>query len=210
MTQATDVKPSEGGSPAIDLSKYIPKEDHEKALSSTKTEMEKLKQELDDAKLSLLDPEYISYLEQKKSGAERKEAKIEAKLADGDQSKSEIAELRRELSQVRQFQQDVAAVLELQAVEKKYEDFNDLRDDVKKVLESSSTALTIEQAYLLAKAKHIGEKSDEDKVKSAKTGREKPGATVPAPSLEPTNFKDKRAAAEDAWDKIVGAGKDTL
>lgn len=58
--------------------------------------------------------------------------------------KQKIDEISRSLS-------DVLAVLELQDIEKKYSDFENYREATRKILETSKTPLTIEQAYLLAK-----------------------------------------------------------
>lgn len=211
-------KPAEGAA-AIDASKFVPKEDYEKATSSLK----ELEAKLDEAKMSLLDPEYISFLEQKK------QAKLEKKLAkplpsDVDLSKMTSAQIlslsvekakeaimteivpqyEEQLKRTQQTLSDVLAVLELQEVEKKYSDFNTYRDDTRKILETSTTPLTIEQAYKLAKANTFDGKAP------AVSPAERPTGSVPGSDMKPTSFKSKHEAAEDAWNRVMGPGKDTL
>ena len=104
-------------------------------------------------------------------------------------------------------------MLELQEVVKSHDDFEDYRDTVREILESSPTPLTIEQAYLIAKAGKAtpAEETDADKTKKAKSGTEKPGGGLPRDSITPKTFgKDKNAAASDDWDTVVGKGKETL
>ena len=221
------IKPSEGAE-KVDLTKYVPKDDHEKTLNTVKD----LESKLEDAKLSLLDPDYISFLETKKGkGVVKKVEKAVREVSDDDldglSSKDLLAlsveraveAVKTEISNVYDEQlkkmggtlSDVLAILELQEVEKKYKDFDDFRGETRKILETSQTPLTIEQAYKLAKQANE-EKPDDDttKKKKAAASTEKPSGTVAKGSIEPKDFKDKVAAGEDAWDKTVGAGKDTL
>lgn len=210
MTEANKEKTGEGSAKSeVDLTKYVPKEDFEKVSKDAKAQVATLQAELDQAKLTLLDPDYIAFQETKRGRAlGNKIEKAEDKLANA--SSGEIEALRNEINTLRATQENVLAVLELQSVEKRYDDFDDYRDTVKKILETSTTPLTIEQAYLLAKGQSKTEKSDSEKGKAAKSSSEKPSGTVPGESLQQKNFKDKTAAGLDAWDKAVGAGKDWL
>ena len=67
MSDPNAAKPGETAPAAIDITKYVPKEDFEKLTTDSKNAVDRLKGELDNAKLSLLDPEYIAYIESKKS-----------------------------------------------------------------------------------------------------------------------------------------------
>jgi len=221
-------KPSEAG--AGDASKFVPKEDFEK-LANDKKELES---KLDEAKLSLLDPDYIDFLETKKGKQVEKVIKEASTLTDKEMeglTSKQILELATEraieavtsqltpkyeeaLRKQGATLQDILAYIELGEVEKKYKDFDTYRDDVKKVLENSRTQISIEQAYKQAKYDRL-EKEDkltpEDK-KTLKTPPpiEKPTSSVPGNTMSKSAFKTSEEAAKDAWDKVVGSGKDSL
>lgn len=225
---------SEGNVPAIDMSKYVSKEDNDRLVAESKSAQDKLQQELEQAKLALLDPEYISYLESKqgKSTANKVVSEIDKLRDTVDVERLSSKELlalsvdkavevvqsklmpvyEGQMRKMGQALSDVLAVLELQDVEKKYSDFGDYRDATKKMLESSSTPLTIEQAYLLAKTSSQGKdaKTPEEKAAAARTAGEKPGAGMSQDNSQPKSFANAKDAGEDAWNKVVGAGKDTL
>jgi hypothetical protein len=213
---------------AVDQSKFVPKEEYEKLAGSVKD----LESKLDEAKLSLLDADYIEFLETKRGQRVEKAVKREMSEIDTDKMTSkQILELSTErakealMSEVmpkyeealkRQGNtiQDILAYIELGEAEKKYKDFADYKDDTRKVLETSKTQLTIEQAYKQAKMDRLekeGKLTPEDK-KELKTPppTEKPTSTVPGDTMSKSAFKDKEDAADDAWDRIVGSGKDTL
>lgn len=210
---------------AIDLDKYVPKEDHEKLTASHKTEVEKLQGELDKAKLSLLDPDYIEFQEKKKGkGKPDDTPPVEDKNLD-DMSSRELADhianslkesvvkpLQDELNKTKHTLNDVLAVIELQEVEKRYPDFGDYRDDVRKLIESSTTALTFEQAYKIAKTNRAAaDDKDKDKPKGdGPPGSEKPTGSVPNEELDQKDYDTPEAAADAAWNKAVGPGKATL
>lgn len=203
------------GSGAIDLTKYVAKEDFDKASGSIK----ELEQKLDEAKLSLLDPEYVQFLESKKGKSLEKRVSKSLENIDVSKLSSQqiielavekakedlLPEIQGQLSRTNQTLADVLAVLELQDVEKRYPDFNDYRDKTKKEIETSQAPLTIEQAYLLAKSKAGGNIAP-----ATPKGSERPGGNVPSDTLVTKVFKGKSDAAEDAWDQVVGSGKDTL
>jgi hypothetical protein len=220
------IKPSEAG--AVDTSKFVPKEDYEKLGNSVK----ELETKLDEAKLSLLDPDYIDFLESKKGG--KVEKKVEKAMSDVDIDKlssRQILELATtkakealmeevlpkyedQLKRQGATLQDILAYIELGEVEKKYKDFNDYRDDTRKVLETSKTQLTIEQAYKQAKLDKLEKDGkltpkDEKELKTP-TSTEKPTSTVPGDTMSKGSFKNKGDAADDAWNQTVGSGKDIL
>jgi len=225
MSDQIALKPGETAPAAIDITKYVPKDDFEKLTTDSKTAVEKLRGELDQAKLSLLDPEYIAYLEKKKSPAATAASAIKdediAKMTSKQILDLAVDRVRDEL--LPQYEQkigrlnatlsDVLAMLELQEVMKAHDDFETYRDKTKEILESSPTPLTIEQAYLLAKVGSIKptEETDDEKGRKVKSGTEKPSGTIPRETITPKSFgKDKNAAANDAWDTVVGKGKETL
>lgn len=229
MSEPTGAKPSEGAA-QVDLTKYVPKDEHEKALNTAK----ELETKLEEAKLSLLDPEYISFLESKKGKAVAKKVDSAlSKISEEDIDKMSSKELLDlavekaketilgEVSSVYDDQlkrmgatlSDVLAILELQDVEKRHKDFGDYRDDTRKILETSATPLTIEQAYRLAKQAAIEKDPSKATAKAkndSEASSEKPSGTVAKDTMAKTSFKDKVEAGEDAWNRTVGADKDIL
>lgn len=212
------------GAGAIDLTKYVPKEDFEK----TSAMVTDLQSKLDEAKLATLSPEFLEFMESKRAGKinHKVESSLEKFLANADIDKLSPKQLlavaidkakeavtaeilpayQNQLKQMGQTLSDVLAVLELQEVEKKYSDFNDYRDDTKKILETSTTPLTIEQAYIQAKAGKGGSFTPGKNPPAT----EKPTGGTPPGSMQPKDFKNKQDAAEDAWNKVVGSGKDYI
>jgi len=178
-------------------------------LKAKNSEVTKLQDELDNAKLSLLDPEYIAFLETKK-GSAAIIADASKKLASGDVSVAELNSMKAQLNKVSITMEQVLAVMELKEVEGKYKDFQTYRDDTTKVLETSTTPLTIEQAYKIAKQNRKDSKTDKEKEDDINAGAEKPGGGGPREEEEPKVFKDKKEASDDAWDTVVGKGKDSL
>lgn len=178
-------------------------------LTAKDSEVRKLQDELDNAKLSLLDPEYISFLETKKGSAKVIDD-ASRQLKDGNLTPSKVAELEAKLNRVSVTMEQVLAVMELKEVEGKYKDFNTYRDDTTKVLETSTTPLTIEQAYKIAKQNRKDNKTDEEKEADINAGAEKPGGGGPREEDEPKVFKSKKEAGDDAWDKAIGKGKDSI
>lgn len=219
-------KAGDGADAAIDLSKYVPKGDFEKVASSVK----ELESQLEKAKMTLLDPEYIAFQESKNKKVEASVNRELSKISDSDlahlNSKQilEIAVERardavakeltpiyeKELNGLKHTLSDVLAVLEVQEAEKKHKDFDEFRDATRKILESSSTPLTIEQAYLIAKAGSTKEPEGKAKEPEKLKGTEKPSGTVPSDDMGKSKFSSKEAASQDAWDKVVGAGKGQL
>lgn len=210
-----------------DTSKFVPKEEYEKLAGSVKD----LESKLDEAKLSLLDPDYIDFVESKRG--KKVEKSVVKELSDVDTDKmtsKEILELATERAKAALMEEvlpqyeevlkkqgatiaDILAYIELGQVEKKYKDFETYRDDTRRILETSKTPLTIEQAYKQAKLDKL---ESEGKLKAfdekdAKTmATEKPTGTLPKETLDKTSFKSADDAAEDAWNRVMGSGKDIL
>lgn len=218
-------KPNEGApnTATVDPNKFVPKEELDKVLNSKK----ELESKLDEAKLSLLDPEYIQFLESKK-GKQAGKAVTKAidSITDDDiehLSSKQLLELAvsRSMEAVSSVYDaklqtqantisDLLAYIELQETQKQHPDFNDYRDRIKEIIGTSQAPLTYEQAYMIAKGEKPVEVTDEQKKKSAKTATEKPTNTVPAKEMQVKTFASKSAAAEDAWDQVVGASKDSI
>lgn len=213
---------------AVDQSKFVPKEEYEKLAGSVKD----LEGKLDEAKLSLLDADYIEFLETKRGAKVERVVKKAIEDADTENLTSKqllalateqakealMAEVMPKYEEALKRQggtiQDILAYIELGEAEKKYKDFADYKDDTRKVLETSKTQLTIEQAYKQAKMDRLEKEGkltpkDEKELK-APTSSEKPTSTVPGDTMSKSAFKNKEDAADDAWDRIVGSGKDTL
>jgi superfamily II DNA or RNA helicase len=203
--QEKNANEAQSGEGTVDLTKYVGKEDYDKALSAKEAEVSKVKEELEQAKMSLLDPEYIDYLESKKEKPAERDAANEAGLP----TKTEFDALKKELGMTKAAVQDVLAVIELKNTEEKYADFKDYKDDVKAILESSRAPLTFEQAYLIAKSQKPKEPAKSADPKQA-PAYEKPSGSVPGSDLDKKDFKDADEASSDAWDKVVGPGKDRI
>jgi len=219
-------KPSEG----VDTSKYVPKDELDKVSSSLK----EMQVKLEETNLKLLDPEYLEFLESK-SGKRNANTIISNSAKVGDISADEmerlskrellnlaiertkaailnevIPEYRDQVKRLAMTQEDILAVLELQNVEKRYTDFSDYRDDVRKLLESSKTPLTIEQAYKMAKFEKLNDQPAPQLSKTPPPPSEKPGSSPVAEDGAKRAFKTKDDASNDAWNKVVGSGKDYL
>lgn len=209
-------KQPDEGAPDIDLSKYVGKEDYEKALSERDEKLEKLEGELEKAKTSLLDPEYIEYLESKKDSKDEDAGEKNAQDKDLP-LKGELTTLRKELNMTKAKLYDVLAVMELESARKRYSDFDDYKEEIKETIESSEAPLTYDQAYHIAKsAKGPKNKDNADnasgdaKSKANKTPEtEKPSGSVPGDSLKQKDYKSAQEAANAAWDDTVG-DKETL
>jgi len=227
MTSEQVNKPSETG--AVDTEKFVPKEEHEK-LANEKKELES---KLDEAKLSLLDPDYIDFLESKKGARVEKKIEKAMDLSDKDIEKlssKQILELATERAKEAIMSEvdakyaevvrrqgvtlhEVLSYIEVGECEKKYKDFDTYRDATRKVLENSRTQITIEQAYKQAKYDTLekdGKLTPKEEKELKTPASEKPTSTVPGDTMSKSSFKNAGEAAEDAWDRVMGSGKDTL
>lgn len=191
--QAKEVKPSEGA-PAIDLTKYVPKEE----VGKLNQEVELLKKSLEDAKLELVSPEYIEFLSSKR---DKKITQVDVDRAKAaglpQEAVNMIEELKGRLVRTESVLQNVAAVLELQNVEKTHPDFATYREDVQKLLETDKTgSLSFEQAYWQAKGMNPRATSD-----AITKSNDKPGSFVP-PGGSTKTFKNDYEAAQDAASQV--------
>ena len=224
-----DKKPNDAGNEdtaKVDLTKYVPKEEFEKLSGSLK----ELEAKLNDANMSLLSPEYLDFLDSKKAAKAGKAVskamddmssddldkltpkQILAKsveLARDAIAKELMPNIRDAINRQGATLQDVLAYIELTEVRKRHSDFKDFEDDIKKIIESSNVPLTYEQAYKQAKFDKSATSNNDSDTPSKPRGTEKPGGTG-SDDLEVKDFKDASEAGEDAWNRIVGSGKDRI
>lgn len=110
------------------------------------------------------------------------------------------------------------AELELDRVQRKYEDFDEFRDNVSQILKTSTNELTIEQAYLMAKATKpaadpAAPAATAPAAPAAPRGNERPSASVPLDGDSAKTFKTPEAAGQAAWQEVAarrGLSGDTI
>lgn len=180
-----------------------------------------LSKDLEGLKNQLLDTDYLNYLESRKQGA-KPQAAANNPGANTNIANLTLAQLQQVIAaQLGQTLNEfgkpiyerlnaVSAAQEVDAVRGKYADFDDFRDQTVAVLESTpNTELSIEQAYLIAKANAMneagggqegqeGQPQQSQEVKS----NEKPGGTVPLPGETAERFKDPQSAGTAAWNQV--------
>lgn len=199
--------PNKETPPAIDLSQYVAKTDYDKVLGEKEEVVSTLKSSLDDAQKKLLDPKYIEYLSQQERATQKpvidpakaKDLNIPAELTDV------LTQQDQRFKNVEAAIMQLGALMELANVEKKYTDFDTVRDDVRTIMEKSSNDLSFEQAYWIAKQHQGGEgKPPEGKPGDPQPkGSEKPGAGSPPPKeTEPKKFKNETEAATAALETV--------
>ena len=188
-------KPGEGAPANPDLTKFVPKEE----VGKLSQEIESLKKSLEDAKLELVSPEYIEFLSSKKNKVVTQTDIDKAKAAGLPPVALEmLEELKGRLVRTESVLQNMAAVLELQNVEKQFPDFNDYREDVQKLFEADKTGtLNFEQAYWQAK----GRVPKPPKSDIPGGGNNKPGGFVP-PEGSRKEFKSSFEASQDAINQV--------
>ena len=180
----------------INLEDYVPKEEHSKLLSEKDESITSLKNDLDSAKMQLLDQDYLDYLESKKKPSQSTKPKDSKSTGKVDEElQATIERLQDDLNKSNAALSDLAAENELRDVRARYNDFDDHKEDILKIIENSKTDLTFEQAYRLAKS-YKSEKSAEGaeegtKGKKTISATEKPSSTVPAKALETKEFKNQ-------------------
>lgn len=170
----------------------IPKAELLRVQTEAQQLQEALKQQVEEAKGQLLSQEYLEYIEQKK--APKKEQKA------GETE--EVKALRSQLSELRTAQAELAAHVELEQVRKAHPDFEDYRKDVQKILETSKTDLTIDQAYYMAKGQKEP-KPAEKKEEKPDFSSEKPGGIYPPPNQTDKKFKNELDAGMDAATQVM-------
>ena len=193
----------------------IAKEDHDKVVAELNSQKDKnsaVEKELITAKSELLDPEYISFLE------EKGKAKTEI-MAGGDDleklSRKEFVNFlevglknylndfsNKTLHPVKASIQELIAREEVRRCEKVYTDFDEYRQDMIEVVKKDD-GVNIEQAYKIAKANRKIDKDDKEKQDAINSSKEKPGG-ISGGSAQTKEFANKDTAADDAWDSVMG------
>jgi len=215
----------------------ISKAELDKLQSESKQQLEQKQKELDEAKLAVLDPDYLNYLDSKKAGGSAKAPKagqdktdelfgdidpdeLESmprskfmkltvkKAAEAMKSAPVFDQIKQDLGKIRVTVGDVQAWAEVQDAKAKYPDFWEYREDMQRIVRGND-ALTIEDAYKLAKQNRKLEKEKSEKEAAAKAASEKPGGTDSGSVSKPKDYKSETDAAEDAWTQAVG-DKETL
>lgn len=213
----------------IDLTNYVPKTEFDKIQAQASASQ----QGLETLKSQLLDRDYLDYLEARKNGNQRPAAPQSA-LTNVDLKNLDMAGLVEliqkhtlavvtqsvgpKLHAMRGTLTDVQAFIELDQVRGKYEDFDTYSKDVTSILERTQNDLTIEQAYLMAKAQAPLADAGEDKTGAAKpTGAgsrsERPTNVIPLDGETVKTFKDANAAGQAAASEVLarhGLSGDTL
>lgn len=200
MTDEATNKPSEGDAGAIDMTKFVSKEDYDKTVGGKESELTSLQKSLEEAQGHLTSPQYLKYLAAEKA---------KAATPSTDSSKSDVTlpkEVTDRIANLEATANQLAAVLELQEVERKYTDFKDYRNDVHTLISSGGNNLNFEQAYLIAKSQKSDAKPSVDAAKAATdkpaAGTEKPGQFIPDPSSTTKEFKNTDEATQDAVNTI--------
>lgn len=199
---------------SVDLSNYVPKDDHTKAV----TERDSLKKALDDVSSKLTSSEYIEYLESKQKGKEK--ANDAAKEALTPEVRTLIDSLTTRLTNHEEVIFELLADREVALVEKTNPDFSDFREDVAKILDEAAKSkenLSVAKALEIARGrKAVGKKDEKAKEpKEQSKGSEKPSSSVPA-SASSGGSKDYKSATEAgnaAWETVkakYGLTSDTI
>jgi hypothetical protein len=220
----SDEQKQAGDNPGIDLTNYVPKGEFEK-LQADASEARK---GLESLKSQLLDADYLSYLESKRQNSQP-QAKPTSDLSNINLKNLDMQGLINLINQhsLNAIQQvvgpqiqalhgrltDVQAVLELDNVRSRYEDFDDYQQDIVGILERAQNDLSIEQAYLQAK----GINPNKAQVESAQTVQparsERPGTFVPLDGETIKTFKNSDEAARAAASEVLarhGLSGDTI
>lgn len=195
-----------------DLTKYVPKEEHVKAVS----ELGSLKKALDDASSKLTSEEYISFLESRKAKASE-----EVKLA----KESLTPDLRKALEEVTTRMQNQENVLyelladrEVALCEKNNPDFEAHRDEVAKILDDAAKNkenISVQRALEIARGRNPEKSKAEQKAeKKESKSSEKPNTTIPSNATTSSkDYKDPLAAGVAAWEEVKqkhGISGDTI
>lgn len=198
----------------IDLNNYVPKSEFDKVqaqASDAAKGMESLKSQL-------LDKDYLDYLEARNAGGRQQQAapavtKTDIKNLDMAGlvdliNKHSVAAIESivgpHIQRINGQLTNVEAVLEAEQVSAKYDDFFDFKDSIEKILQTSQNTLTIEQAYLMAKAAAPNEPEGKGEEKPQRSPRgERPGTIVPLDEDTVKTFKTPEAAALAAANEVL-------
>lgn len=198
----------------------VSKADHEKVIS----ELNQVKEELEDARMEVMTPEYLDYLDQKDKGKGKDKETPKKELSDDaieNLSKKELLELatanaRKEFDgKLDAIKKDAESsskaerAREVAAFGRTKDDFAQYRPIMYGLsLDKKNADLSLQELYDLAK-KHVKElnteptKEEKDKQRKMKT--EKPGSS--SASVDKDKKYTPESAADEAWEETVGDGE---
>ncbi len=186
-----------------------------------KTEFERVqaeardsKQGLESLKSQLLSQDYLDYLESKKTTKPAASTTDLSKIQVGTLSLAELTTYIDQRTQAVANEvnkphltriSNVEAKLELNEVKEKYDDFKTFQPKVVEILQNAANDLTIEQAYLLAKAQAPAAPAATPAATPApaKPSNERPGGTLPVAGDTSKQFKDGVTAGTAAWASVA-------
>lgn len=189
----------------------VPKSDFERV----KNQADESARNLDVLRSQLTDPDYIAYRESKnapKPAAPATHTPLNLNNMTLEQLQGLIAEgvslsVKQIVSPLYARLDNVAAQQELDLVARKYEDFDTYRDQTANILKNTPNELTIEQAYLMAKASTPAAPAEGTPATPAapKTpaGNERPSSNVPVDGDSLKKFKNPQEAGNAAWQSIA-------
>lgn len=205
-----ETKPAES-TQQIDLTNYVPKSDYDKLQAETS----ETKKGLASLKDQLLDKDYLEFLESRKNPQSMQTQKpiTQADIRNMDTASlvklvndTVLATMNQALTPVFQAVNtrltNMEAGQEVNKVAGDYEDFNDYRDDVAAILEKAPNDITIEQAYLMAKASRAPEAPAPSNVRQPARS-ERPGTIIPLSGDTVKTFKSSEEAANAAAAEVL-------
>lgn len=211
------------GSTNNDQKSIISQEDYNALkvqLDTVSNELKKTKAESDKIKETLLSPEFLARMEEGGRGSDQTLERTQTSVPDIDNmSRREFAEflltaVNDRVAKDFYSRQDILekelrlmkAKEELAQVKAKYPDFDKLKDGITTRVQRGAS---YEDAYLAERQYQNIEKEQAEKEKAAKAASEKPGG-VNYKSVSPADFKSSKQANDDAWERIVGGGKEKI
>ena len=191
-----------------------------------------LKTTLDTLQQQLTDPDYVAYIESKRSNNQAQARPVTPQdMQNVDLSKLTVGQFQQylayhqqefaktvlapQLNAMNQTLTNLQAKLELADAERAYDDFNDYRQEVYNILSTAGNELTIDQAYKIAKGNNPTPASEGEKVETPKpmtltnttyrtqSNSEKPGNMTPVDGDGVKKFATKESAALDAWSQVA-------
>lgn len=184
-----------------------------------KTDFDRLQSEATEARqgmkalqTQLLSPDYLDYLESRKAPKAPPAGQADPNAA--PIAAMTLAQLTAHIDQrtqqtfngTNQRLSNVEARLELEFVRETYKDFDQVRDKVAELLQQPGNDLSIEQAYLIVKAKNptaAPAPSDKTPAPAAPKGGEKPGTILPVDGDSAKTFKNAKEAGNAAWSEVA-------
>ena len=213
-----------GEKPGIDLTNYVPKSEFDKV----QADASEAKKGLESLKSQLLDADYLSYLENKRQNSQT-QAKPVSDLSNINIKNVDMQGLINLIEQhsLAKIQQvvgpqiqnlygrltDVQAVLELDNVRSRYDDFDEYQQDITNILERAQNDITIEQAYLQAKGLNPNKVQAQQPETRQPQRSERPGTVVPLDGETVRVFKNAEEASMAAATEVLarhGLSGDTI